>query len=163
MQSASAGLQNWTEYWTRAVFRKVSPFEDDEKERIIGSWPVNTLRLPEFDIYEALKATPHELEWKPYKFSLKNRHLENADLRSARFDSVDLREANLTGARLDKAKLDKSDLTDAALCGASLEYARLQGASLDKAYLRGASLKHAQLQGASLTRTHLTGAWLDEA
>jgi uncharacterized protein YjbI with pentapeptide repeats len=86
----------------------------------------NTLVLPGFNLYEALKIDdPKKLGRKEYLFDLRARHLE-------------------------QAVFDRADLTKAELAGE-----RLQDASLDLARLQGASLKEAQLQGASLFRTEL--------
>jgi hypothetical protein len=101
----------------------------------------NTLVLPGFNLYEALKIDdPKKLAWKEHLFDLRGRHLE---------------EAVLNGADLTKA-----DLTGAQLTGASLNGARLQGASLVRAWLQGAWLFLAQLQGTSLIEANLQGASL---
>jgi hypothetical protein len=154
---------------TALAFGAVNPF----KARITGSWPVNSLRLPEFDIYDGLKAKPADLAWKTFVFSFKDRHLENADFRSARFDNVDMRGATLIGAWLDRAQMDGANLEQAKLQWASLEETQLRGASLAKAQLHGAwlneadltaaSLDDAQLQGAALRGANLQGATLFEA
>jgi uncharacterized protein YjbI with pentapeptide repeats len=84
-----------------------------------------------------------------------------------------LRKADFTGAQLQGAHLDDSDLREAKfdcphiraflieqcarLRGAFLFGAKLQGASLDRAQLQGASLDSAHLQGASLKAEELTG------
>ncbi len=142
---------------TEFIFGKV----DAKNQRVTGSWPVNTLRLREFDIYAALGVEGRDkLKWKPYCFSLKHRRLEQADLRDARFDNIDLRGASLEGVLLDRAKLEKANLDGAWLPNASLDRAQLQGASLDNAQLQGASLDNAQLQGAALDGARLQGASL---
>ncbi|HEX3496401.1 MAG TPA: pentapeptide repeat-containing protein, partial [Methylocella sp.] len=91
----------------------------------------NTLVLPGFNLFEALKIDdPKKLAWKEHLFDLRARHLEQAVLYGA--------------------DLTKADLTGAHLQGASLNAAKLQGASLDRAHLQGASLISAHLQDASL-------------
>ncbi|WP_202968013.1 pentapeptide repeat-containing protein, partial [Methylocystis sp. SB2] len=103
---------------TQAIFGKVDALNKNEKDRITGSWPTNTLRLKEFDIYEAVKVEDHEkFDKKPHSYILHGRHLEGADLRSAQLGRVDLRNASLEGAWLDSARLQ----------GASLDSAQLQG------------------------------------
>ncbi|MBG0794297.1 pentapeptide repeat-containing protein [Methylocystis sp. H62] len=149
---------------TEFVFGKVDALKSDEKERVTGNWPVNTLRLREFDIYAALGVEgPDKLDWKPYSFSLKHRRLEHADLRDARLDNIDLRGASLDGSLLDRAKLKKADLSEARLRGASLVLAQIQGASLLLAQLQGAKLNDARLQGASLSNAGLQGGSLSNA
>ncbi len=145
---------------TEFIFGKV----DAKNQRVTGSWPVNTLRLREFDIYAALGVEgPEKLRWKPYSFSLKHRRLEQADLRDARLDNIDLRGASLDGALLDGAKLQKADLDRAWVPNASLSGTELQGASLNSAWLQGASLNSAWLQGATFKKAQLQGATLDYA
>lgn len=132
-----------------------------ETRGMLGDWPANALRLPEFDIYAALGVKgAKELEWKPFTFSLKDRHLKHADLRAARLDNLDLRKANLNGALLDYAKLRKANLDDAWLQDASLGGTQLQGASFNEAKLQNATLMWTQLQGASLKEAKLQGASL---
>jgi hypothetical protein len=101
----------------------------------------NTLVLPGFNLYEALKIDdPKKLAWRDHLFDLRAHHLEQAVLYYA-----DLSKADLTGAFLQGASLQP-----ARLQGARLGYAQLQGASLSGAQLQGASFQSAQLQGASL-------------
>jgi hypothetical protein len=108
---------------------------------IAGNWPSNTLRLQDFDIYEALKIDdPKKLDWKDHTFDLHSRRLEGAVFTGAKLGKVNLHSAHLEGAFLVSAKLQ----------GASLEFAELRGASLLAAQLQGASLFGAQLQGAEL-------------
>jgi uncharacterized protein YjbI with pentapeptide repeats len=152
-----------SEWVTERTFGKVDPFNPDAQQLIKGSWPVNSLRLQEFDIYDALKLEPDKLKWKDNNFSLKNRHLEQGDFRSARLGNIDLREANLNGAWLRSASLEGANLDEARLQGASLYEAKLEGASLQRADLRGASLNFARLEGANLDDAHLEGASLYEA
>ncbi|MGD9541628.1 pentapeptide repeat-containing protein [Methylocystis sp.] len=149
---------------TEFIFGKVDALNEDENKRISGNWPVNTLRLREFDIYAAQGVEgPGKLTWKPYSFSLKHRRLERADLRDAWFDNIDLRGARLDGALLNGTKLQKANLDDAQLKGATFYETQLQGASLDGTKLQGASLDRAKLQGASLIGAYLQGMSLQEA
>jgi len=157
---------------------------DASSKEITGTWPANSLKLSEFDIYEALKVEgADKLKWRPYVFSLRGRHLEHADFRFARFDNIDLRDtfldgallkhaklqkANLDRSRLRKASLDEADLKEASfigaiLPGASLQRAQLQGVWFDKASMQGASLSEAELQGASLRGAQLQAASLRKA
>jgi uncharacterized protein YjbI with pentapeptide repeats len=156
---------------TQAIFGKVDPLNKNKNEQITRSWPVNTLRLKEFDLYEALKVDdPKKLDLKPHTYLLHDRRLEQADLRSARLGKADLRNAHLEGAWLDKAQLQGASLLGAELQGATLQFAQLQdvslrgvqfqGARLDYASLQGASLRGAELQGASLLGAQLQGASL---
>jgi uncharacterized protein YjbI with pentapeptide repeats len=126
----------------------------DETTRRRKSLFSNTLVLPGFNLYEALKIDdPKKLAWKEHLFDLRGRHLEKALL-----DGADLTKADLTGAQLQGASL-----IAARLQGASLVRMQLQEGSLDQAELQGASLKEAQLQGASLKKAQLQGASLEEA
>jgi hypothetical protein len=86
-----------------------------------ASWFSNTLVLPGFNIYEALKIDdPKKVEWKDHIFNLRGRHLE--------------------GAIFNVANLTKVELSNAHLEGAALDGTYLQGAKLDQSNLRGASL-----------------------
>jgi uncharacterized protein YjbI with pentapeptide repeats len=112
--------------------------EVDETTRRRKSLFSNTLVLPGFNLYEALKIDdPKKLAWKEYLFDLRGRHLEQAVLNGA-----DLTKADLTGAYLERASLDGAQLQ-----GASLNSTHLQGAWLLGAELQGAALNQAQLQG----------------
>jgi uncharacterized protein YjbI with pentapeptide repeats len=162
--SLFSALEPWATPTTAAIFGKVDPLNKDKKKRITGSWPVNTLRLKEFDIYEALKVEDRtNFDLKEHSYILHDRHLEKADLRFARLGRVDLRNAHLEGASLDEAQLQGASLGGAQLQGASLDEAQLQVASLVEAQLQGASLGGAQLQGASLDNAQLQGASLEIA
>ncbi len=127
------------------------------------NWLANRLRLPEFNIYEALRTKPDDLKWKAHSFDLQHRHLEYADLRLSKLDNINLRDARLRGASLEGSQLQGASLEGSQLQGASLEGAQLQGASLLRAQLQGASLLRAQLQGASLEGSQLQGASLEGA
>jgi hypothetical protein len=94
--------------------------EVDETTRRRKSLFSNTLVLPGFNLYEALKLDdPKRLTWKEHLFDLRARHLEQAVL--------------------DGAVLTKADLFGAQLQGASLRDVQLQGASLVEAQLQGMS------------------------
>lgn len=156
----------WVLPATEFVFGKIEALADSgkgtETPAILGDWPMNRLRLPEFDIYAGLGVKGSEdIKWKPYTFSLKERRLEHANLSAARLDNIDLRGANLDGAVLREAKMQKANFDGASLQAASLNWAQLQGASFncDKlcAHLRGASLRWAHLEGASLKSAQLQG------
>ena len=124
----------------------------------------NTLVLPGFNIYEALKIDdPKKLAWKEHLFDLRGRHLEQAVLDVADLTKADLYGAQLQGASLNGAHLQGGSLVWAELQGASLILAQLQGASLEAAQLQGAWLEAAQLQGASLYSAELQGASLGGA
>jgi uncharacterized protein YjbI with pentapeptide repeats len=126
----------------------------DETTRHRTSLFSNTLVLPGFDIYEALKIDdPKKVEWKEHLMGLRGR-----DLKSAVLDRAVLTRADFTSARLQRASF-----LDARLQGASFTQAWLQGAVLDRAQLQGAVLDGAQLQGASLGRARLQGASLGSA
>jgi len=123
----------------------------------------NTLVLPGFDIYEALKIDdPKKVKWKQHLIDLRGRDLRGAQLDNAVLTRADLTGAQLQGARLSFAQLQGVSLEGAHLQGAMLEYA-LQGASLTRAQLQGALLWGAQLQGADLDSAELQGAWLELA
>jgi hypothetical protein len=134
----------------------------------------NTLVLPGFDIYEALKIDePTKLDWKAHAINLRGRHLEFAILDGANLPKVDLSGANLEGSSLIGAQLQGASLDSAWLQGASLIWTGLQSASLAQVDLRGirllftqfqgAMLREAKLQGASLFGVQLMGASLDNA
>lgn len=149
---------------TEFIFGKVDVLNDDESKRVTGNWPVNTLRLREFDVYAAAGVEgPEKLNWKPYTLTLKNRRLERADLRDARLDNIDLRGARLDGAYLDRAKLEKADLEEAWLPSGSLKEAQIRGSSLERAQLQGASLEMTDLREVSLNWAQLEKAWLPGA
>jgi len=124
----------------------------------------NTLVLPGFNLYEALKIDdPKKLAWKEHLFDLRGRHLEHVVLHFADLTKADLTGAQLQGASLFFAKLQGATLDETQLQGASLVGAQLQGAALFKAQLQGAWLHQAQLQGAFLYQAQLQGALLDGA
>jgi uncharacterized protein YjbI with pentapeptide repeats len=122
----------------------------------------NTLVLPGFDIYEALKIDdPTKLDWKAHLVDLRGRHLERAVFDAANLAKVDLSGAYLEGASLDNAQLQGASLASARLQGASLLWTGLQSASLAQAQLQGASLSFTQFQGASLRQAQFQGAFLE--
>ncbi len=138
--------------------------EVDETTRRRKSPFSNTLVLPGFNLYDALKIDdPKKLAWKEYIFDLRGRHLEQAVLDGANLTKADLSGAHLQGASLDRTQLQGASFDRAELQSASLDQAQLQGASFDQAELQGASLDDAQLQGASFDRAELQGASLDKA
>ena len=69
--------------------------------------------------------------------------LPGADLRSATFTDVRMREADLTGARLDGATVRNVDLSGALLHAASFVEADLRGSDLSALDPRDAVLKDA--------------------
>ncbi len=123
----------------------------------------NTLVLPSFNIYEALKIDdPKKVEWKQTLIDLRGRDLNGAMFEAAILNKADFSGAQLAGASFDDAQLEGAWFYRAQLQHASLgQGAQLQYAWLEEAYLQGASLDHAQLQGASLDGAALQGAWLD--
>ena len=114
----------------------------------------NTLVLPGFNLFEALKIDdPKKLGWKEHLIDLRGRHLEQAVLYGA-----DLTKADLTGAHLHGASLGAAQLQDA-----SFDQAHLEGAWLFGGQFKGASFVLAQLQGAAFGNAKLQGAWLTGA
>jgi hypothetical protein len=135
--------------------------EVDKTTRRRKSLFSNTLVLPGFNLYEALKIDdPKKLAWKKHLFDFRARHLEQAVLDGADLTKADLYGAQLRGASLFAVQLQGALLDGAELQGASLDGAELLGASLFLANLQGASLIRAQLQGASLLEARLQGASL---
>jgi uncharacterized protein YjbI with pentapeptide repeats len=145
--------------------------EVDETTRRRASSFSNTLVLPGFNIYEALKiADPEQVAWKEHLLDLRGRHLEQAVLNGANLTKADLTGAQLQGASLLSALLQDASLYSAQLQGARLDFAWLQHAGLSRAQLQRASLFHAmlrvawldgaQLQGSRLDDAQLQGAWL---
>jgi Pentapeptide repeats (8 copies) len=139
--------------------------EVDEATRRRRSLFSNTLVLPGFNIYEALKIEDREkIAWKEHLIDLRAHHLEQAVFSGADLTKADLYGARLRGALLDHAQLHQgASLKEAQLQGASLSGEQLQGASLANAQLQGASLDGAQLQGALLVGAKLQGASLEVA
>lgn len=136
----------------------------DETTRRRTSLLSNTLVLPGFDIYKALKIDdPKKVELKQYLTDLRGRDLRDAQLDRAVLTRADLTGAQLQGAMLLGAQLQGASLESAQLQGATLLYAQLQGASFTRAQLQGVSLESAQLQGASLAYAQLQGASLPYA
>ena len=127
------------------------------------SWFSNTLVLPGFSIYEALKIDdPKKVEWRDL-FDARGRDLNGAAFDGAILPQTDFYGAQLKGASIQFAKLKSAKFDDANLRGALFSYAQLQGASLGAAQLQGASLDNAQLQSASLDYAKLEGAVLHHA
>ena len=147
--------------------------EVDDISRRRVSWFSNTLVLPGFSLYDALKIDdPKKVEWHDL-FDARGRDLKGAVFAGATLPRTDFYHAQLQGvsfyatqlqhARFQSANLQGAMLDGAQLQGASLQGAHLQGASLQGARLQGASLRGAQLQGASLQSAELLGARLDDA
>ena len=127
--------------WTTSTRRRKSLFS-------------NTLVLPGFNLYEALKIDdPKKLAWKEHLFDLRGRHLEKAV-----FDGADLTKADLTRrshACNSGASLDRRSFRARRSMGRSFRARRSMRRSFRarrsmSAQLQGASLDGAQLQGASL-------------
>lgn len=130
----------------------------------LHSWPSNSLKLHEFDIYTALKvADPQLLQWKANTIDLQRRHLEQIDLRGARLGKIDLSYADLSGAMFDHAKMQGARLDGARLVGATFRQTQLQGASFSAAQLQTSNFERAQLQGARFSQAQIQGAILDRA
>ena len=135
--------------------------EVDETTRRRKSLFSNTLVLPGFNLYEALKIDdPKKLTWKEHLFDLRGRHLEGAVFTGANLAKADLSGAYLEDASFDTAQLQGASLSRARLQGSSLFWTQLQGASLTQAQLQGTSLMFTQLQGASLPEAQLQGTYL---
>jgi uncharacterized protein YjbI with pentapeptide repeats len=121
----------------------------------------NTLVLPGFDIYEALKIDePTKDQWKTHSIDLRGRHLEQSIFDLANLPNVDLSGAYLEGASLVGAQFRGALLNSARLQGATLFWTGFQGASLPRAQFQGNDLLFTQLQGAFLQEAHLEGATL---
>jgi uncharacterized protein YjbI with pentapeptide repeats len=121
----------------------------------------NTLVLPGFDIYEALKIDdPTKDKWKTHSIDLRGRHLEQSIFDLANLPNVDLSGAYLEGASLAGTQFREALLNGARLQGATLFWTGFQGASLPRAQFQGNDLLFTQLQGASLQEAHLEGATL---
>jgi uncharacterized protein YjbI with pentapeptide repeats len=119
----------------------------------------NTLVLPGFDIYQALKIdNPEKVKSQDHTFDLRGRRLDGAVFTGANLAKVDLTGAHLEGALLDAAQLPGARLDHAHLQGAKLSLARFKGASFENAEMQGMELLGVQLQGASLNNAHLRGA-----
>ena len=99
----------------KAANKLVFGVADPKTALITGSWPANTLRLQDFDIYEALKVDdPKKLDWKDHTFDLHNRQLEGAVFHRAKLGKVDLWRTNWGWGEIDQAELGAVRL-DAAL------------------------------------------------
>ncbi len=105
---------------------------------------------PEMDLRgEDLRGLKFELDYvKRKELDLAGTDFRGADLRGARMQGIELREADFQGADLRGAKLQK-----ASLVGANFEGADLRGASF-----RGANLKDANLEGAISDQHTFRGA-----
>jgi uncharacterized protein YjbI with pentapeptide repeats len=167
-------------YLTDLSFGDSDPLQVDRRRR----WPANSLKLKDFDLYAGLGVDdPKKLDWKKYTVDLRDRHLENADLRFTKFvranfggtslqksnlsggdfTGVSFSDAHLEGAVLRKASFLASKFDGAYLRGATLDEANMTGVELQGAYLEGASAIGISLLGASLESAHLQGAILNLA
>ena len=123
---------------------------DDISRRRV-SWFSNTLVLPGFSLYDALKIDdPKKVEWHDL-FDARGRDLKGAVFAGATLPRTDFYHAQLQGASFFVARLQY----------ARFQSANLQGAMLDGAQLQGASLQGARLQSVSLQGAELQGAWLN--
>lgn len=89
--------------------------------------------------------------------------LQDADLRNALLNDVQLPEASFSGALLSEANLSSSDLTNSLFAGAMLNKAKLSSAKLQNATFAGANLvkaelRHADLRGANMQKANLEDA-----
>ena len=135
--------------------------EVDNISRRRVSWFSNTLVLPGFSLYDALKIDdPKKVEWHDL-FDARGRDLKGAVFAGATLPRTDFYYAQLEGVSLFVAQLQYARFQSANLQGAMLDGAQLQGASLQGAHLQGASLQGAHLQGASLQGAELQGARLN--
>ena len=133
---------------------------DDISRRRV-SWFSNTLVLPGFSLYDALKIDdPKKVEWHDL-FDARGRDLNGAVFAGATLPRTDFYHAQLQGASFFVARLQYARFQSANLQGAMLDGAQLQGASLQGAHLQGASLQGARLQSVSLQGAELQGAWLN--
>ncbi len=155
--------------WTTSLDLK-SPHEllfsgaVDPTSRRRSSLFSNTLVLPDFDIYNALKVDePSKIQWKDTILSLRGRHLEGAVLDNARLYKVDLTGSHMENASLVGTNLAGAVLTDVNLQGAMLSAAHLEGANMSSAQLDGATLVQTSLEGTSLENASLLGAALLES
>src|SRR5262249_34173920 len=134
----------------------------------------DTLVLPYFNIYEALKIEDRsKADSRDTLINLRGRdlngavfvhaNLSKADLHSALLDDADLSNAQLSGVNLYGASLRRARLTFAQLPGAELSWAVARFALLDSAGLQGASLDEADFSCARLTDVHFEGATLTNA
>ena len=134
--------------------------EVDDISRRRVSWFSNTLVLPGFSLYDALKIDdPKKVEWHDL-FDARGRDLKGAVFAGATLPRTDFYHAQLEGVSFFVAQLQYARFQSANLQGAMLDGAQLQGASLQGAHLQGASLQGARLQGASLQGVELQGARL---
>jgi uncharacterized protein YjbI with pentapeptide repeats len=104
----------------------------------------NTLVLPGFNLYEALKIDDPRKVARDYVLYLRGRDLKGAIMNGASLPKVDFTGAQFQG-------------------GATLEYAHLEHSNFQGARLQGMRLTGAHLQGAGFGGAQLQGAWLDKA
>jgi len=89
---------------------------------------------------------------------LKGANLNRVDLSGTNLNKANLCKADLKGANLNETKLKNADLSEADLDGANLRGADLSEANLRKANLRGADFHGANLSGANLWKASLIDA-----
>ena len=124
----------------------------------------NTLVLPRFNVYDALKVDdPKKVVWREHLLSMRGRELSGAVFDGAFLERTDAQGAELQGASFVNADLRGSDLTEVNFRGATLDFVRLQGAVFLRTHLEGASMVESSLQGANLTASHLQGADLSSS
>jgi uncharacterized protein YjbI with pentapeptide repeats len=88
--------------------------------------------------------------------------LTNADLRGAKLEGYNFKDACMEGVRLHEAKLVNANLENANLKNAKIQYANLQSAKLAGANLRGVNFMESNLQGVDLEKADLQGAQFNE-
>ncbi len=131
-----------------------------------GDGGADTLVAPRADIQAALsilarRRPPPSVVDVP--LDLHASDLRGASLAAARFEGVNLQDANLDWADLSRAQLRGANLRAATLRGARLSGANLEGAHATRADLEAAHLDGASLRGADLNAANLKGADLWEA
>jgi len=89
---------------------------------------------------------------------LTHANLENADLSSTNLQNAILGHANLLGVKLSNANLKNSELSYANLQNAKLSYTDLENANLIKIKLQNADLSFSNLEKAKLSGGKLAGA-----
>ena len=124
-------------------------------------WPSNSLRLRQFDLYDALKIEdPKKIEWKKYLIDLQDRNLEDSDFRDAKLPRANLTSASFRNANLSNADFSGALFKQANFHGASLNVGHFRSAEFYQTLLQGVSLDNADLVGASFSHTGLQGARL---
>jgi len=90
--------------------------------------------------------------------NLKEKNLENANLKYANLTGVNLEGANLQNAILTHANLENADLSSTNLQNAILAHANLKNVKLSDANLKNSELSYANLQYATLSNANLENA-----